>query len=53
MSQLILVQCHEASGLPQMRFNFTPLSQLETLGKDSIAGTLSVTFTLSPYLTND
>lgn len=33
-----VLQCLEAAGVPQYKFNFVPLDRLETLGKDSICG---------------
>lgn len=39
VQRLSVLQCHEAAGVPQFKFNFIPLDQLETLGKDSVCGT--------------
>jgi len=38
LADMMFDQCHEASGLPQVRYNFVRLDQLSALDKDSIAG---------------
>ncbi|KAF7979550.1 hypothetical protein HWV62_41814 [Athelia sp. TMB] len=35
-------ECHEATDLPQVKFNFVPLAQLETLTKDSVCDVIGV-----------
>ncbi|KAJ3572954.1 hypothetical protein NP233_g2743 [Leucocoprinus birnbaumii] len=35
-------ECTETDGLPEMKFSFTPLDKLETLGKDSIADVIGI-----------
>ncbi|KXN82854.1 Replication factor A protein 1 [Leucoagaricus sp. SymC.cos] len=41
-------ECHESSALPQMKFNFVPLDQLESLGKDSMTDVIGVIKEVGP-----
>ncbi|KAF9454623.1 replication factor-a protein, partial [Macrolepiota fuliginosa MF-IS2] len=41
-------ECHEVTGLPQFKFKFVPLNQLETLGKDTICDVIGIIKEISP-----
>jgi len=40
LADMVFGQCHEATGLPQVRYNFVRLDQLSALDKDSIVGAI-------------